>query len=180
MCGHCSDYPSVPDPPGGVRWCTHCEAYLPIIKFASGVRRYICRFHMYRACGQRSAKKMLNNPHKRALNQIWGRAFKDCRDFNQTRIAVKQDDICKLLMGSVAGGIENSVVLPGIAVVPLDPTKVLCMSNAALVSTSTRILLMKQWKLFGKVDYCKILQESKASEETISETRSLALGQPCN
>jgi hypothetical protein len=179
MCGHCT-HPAVPDPPGGVRFCTHCDAFIPIIKFASGSRRYICKMHMWRASGQRSARKMLNNPLKRGLNQLWGRAYKDSRLFNQKRIAVKQDDIVKLLMGSMAGGIEKTVALGVIAIVPVDPTKVLCMSNAALVSTITRSLLMKRWKLFGEVEYCKLLQESKGSEETMSETRSLTLGHPCN
>jgi hypothetical protein len=164
MTSHCTKYPSVPDPPGGLRFCTHCDAFIPIIKFASGPRRYVCKMHMWHASGQRSAKKKLNNPQKRALNQVWGRAYKDCRLFNQTRIAVKQDDIGKLLRGSVAGGIEKTVALKGIAVVPLDPTKILCMSNAALVSTSTRSLLMKQWKRFGEVQYCQLLRESNCSE----------------
>jgi hypothetical protein len=179
MCSHCTDYPSVPDPPGCVRFCTHCDAFIPIKEFASGPRRYICKVHMWRASGQRSAKKMLKNPQKRVLNQLWGRAYKDCRFFNQTLIAVKQGDIGKLLMGSgVAGGIEKTVALGGIAVVPVDPTKVLCMSNIALVSTSTRCLLMKQWKRFGEVEYCKLLRESNGVEEPISE--SLTLDQPCN
>jgi hypothetical protein len=180
MCSHCTNYPAVPDPPGGVRFCTHCDAFIPIIKFASGPRRYVCKMHMWIASGKRSSEKMLSDPQKRVLNQVWGRAYKDCRLFNQTRIAVKQDDIGKLIMGSMAGGMEKTVVLGGIAVVPVDPTKVLSMSNAALVSTSTRSLLMKQWKRFGEVEYCKMLRVSNGSEETISETRSLTLSQPCN
>jgi hypothetical protein len=130
--------------------------------------------HMWIASGKHSSKKMLSDPQKRALNQIWTRAYKDSRLFAQKRIAITQAEIGKLLAVGVlykAGGV---------AIVPADPTKVLSQTNSAVVATSTRILLMTQWKRFGEVEYCKLLRESNGSEETISETRSLTLGQPCN
>jgi hypothetical protein len=67
------------------------------------------------------------------------------------------------------------------AIVLEDPTKVLSVSNSALVAISTRSSLMKQWKRPGKDEYCKILQGREASEETISERDPVALVcQPCN
>jgi hypothetical protein len=139
--------------------------------------------HMWLASGKISSKKMLEDPRKRALNQVWSRAYKDCKFFKQTRVAITQAEIGKLLAVVVAGGIAKTWVLSEvgrIAVVPMDPTKLLSASNSALVATSTRSVLMKQWKRFGKEEYCKALQESSASEEAISERTPLTLGQPCN
>jgi hypothetical protein len=138
---------------------------------------------MWLAIGKRSSKKMLEDPQKRVLKQVWSRAYKDCKVFKQTRIAITQAEIGKLLAVVVAGGIEKTGVLSevgGIAVVSLDPTKLLSASNSALVATSTRSALMKKWKSFGKEDFCKILRGSNGSEETISERTPLTLGHPCN
>jgi hypothetical protein len=102
---------------------------------------------MWIASGKRSSKKMLSEPQKRALNQVWGRAYKDSRLFKQTRIAITQAEIGKILAVWVAGGIEKNGVLyeaGGVALVPADPTKVLSASNSAIVATSTRSVLMKQ------------------------------------
>ena len=65
-----------------------------------------------------------------------------------------------------------------VAIVPADPTKVLSVSNSALVATSTPGALMKHWKKLGKERYCKLLTGSNASEEAFSERTPLRLGQP--
>ena len=178
MSWHCKNNPSVPDQ-NGVRFCTHCEEFISLAKFPSGTRRYICKAHLWIASGQRSAKKMRNNPQKKSLTKVWARAYKDCRVFKQTRIAITQAEISKLLDRIEKTG---TVLETGeIALVPADPTKVLSVSNSALVETSTRSVLIKQWKRSGKDEYCKILQGSDASEETISEREPIALlCQPCN
>ena len=181
MCGHCAGFPSVPDPPGGVRFCTHCEDFIPLINFPSGPRRYVCKMHMWIASGKNSSKKMLSDPQKRVLNQVWARAYKDSRLFKQTRIAITQTEIAKILAGGGVGGIEKTGVLYAagvVAIVPADPTKVLSVSNLALVAPSTRRVLMKQWKGFGKEGYCKLLTGSNASEEAFSERTPLTLGLP--
>ena len=138
---------------------------------------------MWIASGKRSSKKMLSDPQKRALNQVWGRAYKDSRLFKQTRISITQAEIGKILAVWVAGGIEKNGGLyeaGGVAIVPADPTKVLSASNSAIVASSTRSVLMKQWKRFGKTEYCKLLLERNALEEAISERTPLTLSQPCN
>jgi hypothetical protein len=135
---------------------------------------------MWIASGKNSSKKMLSDPQKRALNQVWARAYKDSRLFKQTRIAITQTEIAKVLSGGVVGGIEKTGVLyaaGGVAIVPADPTKVLSVSNLALVAPSTRRVLMKHWKGFGKEGYCKLLPGSNASEEVFSERKPLTLGQ---
>jgi hypothetical protein len=123
---------------------------------------------MWIASGKRSSKKMLSDPQKRMLNQVWGRAYKDSRLFKQTRIAITQTEIGKILAVWVAGGIEKNGVLceaGGVAIVPVDPTKVLSASNSAIVATSTRSVLMKRWKHLGKAEYCKLLEGSNELEE---------------
>jgi hypothetical protein len=166
MCGHCAGYPCVPDPPGGVRYCTHCEDFKAITSFPSGPRRYICKAHMRASC-KRSTQKMLRNPQKRGLSKVWARAYKDRRLFEQTRIGIKQAEIDRLLTVGVADEIKENPVLYGnlakrVAVVPIDPSKVLCMSNATLVATSTRKLLLKQWKRLGKEEYSKLLRKEQS------------------
>jgi hypothetical protein len=127
---------------------------------------------MWIASGKNSSKKMLSDPQKRALNQVWARAYKDSRFFKQTRIAITQTEIAKILAAGVLSGIEKTGVLyaaGGVAIVPADPTKVLSVSNLALVTPSTRRVLMKQWKSSGEEGYCKLLPGSNASEEGFSE-----------
>jgi len=160
--------PKVPDPPGGVRWCTHCEEFIPIPKFPSGTRRYVCRKHMWKASGKHPSKKWMSDPRQRALHQIWGRAYTDARFFEQPRIAITQAEISEILTCSVADGIDKDGVMyraEGVAIVPADPTKTLSVSNSAVVTTITRRVLMKQWKKTGKEMYCKILQGCHASKQ---------------
>ena len=83
MCGHYRGLPSAPDPPGGMRFCIHCNDSIPIVKFPSGLRRYVCRMHVWISSGKRSAQKMLNNPQKRALSKVWARDYKDVLFFKR-------------------------------------------------------------------------------------------------
>ena len=163
MCAHCSGYPCVPDPPGGVRYCTHCEDFITVTSFSSGARRYVCKAHM-KASASRSTKKMLSNPQKRALNKVWARCYKDCSVFEQTRIGIKQAEIDQLLRVGVVeekgqNGLLYENLAKGIAVVPVDPTKVLSICNAVLVTPDTRKLLKKMWKRSGKEEYGKLLRK---------------------
>ena len=114
--------------------------------------------------GKHHTKKMLSNPQKHALNKLWARCYKDCRLFGQTRIGIKQAEIDQLLKVGVADELEKNVVLyenlaRGFAIVPVDPTKVLCISNAALVTPNTRKLLVKRWKQLGKEEYCRLFKK---------------------
>jgi len=164
MRGNGNGLTSVPDPPGGVRWCTHCEDFIPLPKFPNGTRRYVCKMHMWNAIGKHSSKKCMSDPRKRALHQVWGRAYTDARFFEQPRIAITQAEINEILTCSVADGIDKDGV-EGVAIVPADPTKTLSASNSAIVTTSTRRVLMKQWKKLGTAGYCKLLHGSNASGE---------------
>jgi len=97
-------------------------------------------------------------------NKIWSRCNKDCRLFQQKGIGIKQTEIDKLLKIGVADEIEKNVVIyenlaKGVAVVPVDPTKVLCISDAVLVTPSTRKLLEKRWKWMGNEEYCRLLSK---------------------
>jgi hypothetical protein len=162
MCVLCVGYPAVPDP-GGLRYCTHCENFIPTTSFPSGPRRYVCKAHMREGC-RLSTQKMLQKPQKHALHKVWARAYKDRKRFKQTRIGLKQDEIDKLLTAGVENEIRENVALytrlaKRFAVVPADPTKVLCASNAVLVTTSTRTLLLKRLKLLGAGAYCELLRK---------------------
>ena len=117
------------------------------------------------------------------MNQVWARAYKDCRLLKKTRIAITQAGIGQLLTLGMAAGIEKTGVLyedGGVAIVPADQTKVRLSFRRDQHAKRARSVPMKQWKSVGKEDCCKILQESNASEETISERTPLTLGQLCN
>ena len=49
-----------------------------------------------------------------------------------------------------------------VAVIPIDPSKVLFMSNVAVVATSTRKLRRKQLKRLGKDAYSKLLRKEQS------------------
>jgi len=163
MCVH--GCPRVPDH-GGVRFCLHCADFINIENFPSGTRRYLCKQHMWKAIGQHAKAKMLTNPRKRALNKVWGRAYDDSRKFKQLRIDLKQAEIDRLFTANVVDEVTENVSLyeklaNENAVVPVDPTKVLCKSNSAIVACRTRKLLIKQWKLFGKDEYCRLFKKEQ-------------------
>jgi hypothetical protein len=165
MCLHCADYPSVPDP-GLVRYCTKCETFISLTLFPSGPRRFLCKAHMRAGC-KRATEKMLENPKKRALNKVWARAYKDRERFQQKRIGIKQAGIDRLLTAGVADEVGENIALytrlgKRVAVVPADPSKILRASNAVLVTTSTRTLLLKRWKLLGKGAYCESLRKEQS------------------
>ena len=115
-----------------------------------------------KASAQRSTKKMLNKPQKRALHKLWARCYKDCSLFQQTGVGIKQGEIDQLLKLGLTDEIETNDGLyeklaQSTAIVPIDPTKLLCISNAVLVSPKTRALLMKQWKRLGPEEYSNSL-----------------------
>lgn len=106
---------------------------------------------------------MLRDPKKRALSEILARAFKDRRRFQQTRLCIKQADIDHLSFIGVADELGQNVALytnlaKRVAVVPINPAKVLCSSNAI----GTWKILLKQLKLLGKDAYCKSLQKEQS------------------
>jgi len=107
---------------------------------------------------------MLMNPQKRALSKVWARAYTDRKRFEQPRIGIKQAEIDQLLTVGVVDEMRDNVILyeklaKRVAVVPTDPSKILCMSNVAVVAMSTRKLLLKQWKRLGKEAYSKLLRK---------------------
>jgi hypothetical protein len=110
---------------------------------------------------------MLKNPQKRALSKVWARAYTDRRRFEQPRIGIKQAEIDQLLTVGVEDEMRDNVILyenlaKGVAIIPVDPSKVLCMSNVAVVATSTRKLLLKQWKRLGKEAYSKLIRKEQS------------------
>ena len=166
MCAGKLKRPRVPDPPGGVRFCVRCEDFIPVEQFPSGIRRYLCKLHMWTTSGKRSKAKRLSDPRKHALSKMWGRCYDDSKQFKQKRIDIKQDEIDELLkqFEYVQDEIDDEgspyeVIPHEIAIVPVEPTKMLSKSNAALVEATTRKALMRQLKNMGTEGYCRLLQK---------------------
>ena len=152
----------------GLRFCKDCKRFIPIQKFASGVRRFICKRHFWRAVGRHSKVKMMGQPQKRALNRVWIQAHSDSRrQFNQKRIDIKQAEIDTIVRANVDATETNSIYQNlAISIVPVDPTQILSVSNAVLVSTRTRKLLMQQLKRGGPEHYFSLLQQRTAGESS--------------
>ena len=152
----------------GLRFCKNCNRFVPIQNFATGTRRFQCNLHAYIAVGRHSKAKMMAKPQKRALNKVWIQAYCDSkRQFNQTRIDIKQAEIDTIVRANVDAKTDKSIYENlAISIVPVDPTQILSVSNAVLVATRTRKLLMQQLKRFGPEQYCSLLQTSTAGEHS--------------
>jgi len=54
----------VPDAPGGIRFCTACDNFLPVGEFPLGPRRYLCKTHMWATAGKKAKAKRMADANK--------------------------------------------------------------------------------------------------------------------
>jgi len=171
----------VPDAPGGFRFCTACEEFRPVSEFPTGPRRYSCKMHMWATAGKKSKAKRMADTSKRIMFRLWGKAYDDCKRFNRAwrtlddidaqpknhaHISITQREIEQLLCTatdySVKGMYDNPMrIARQIAVVPVNPTEVLSLSNAALVPNTVKRQLFRAWKLGGLEGYTKSIREAE-------------------
>jgi hypothetical protein len=170
----------VPDAPGGVRFCTVCDSFLPVGEFPLGTRRYSCKKHMWATAGKRAKAKRMADTNKMILFRLWGKAYDDSKRFNRAwrtlddtdtqpmnhaHISITQREIEQLLYiatdySSTSVYDHHGEFAKRFAVVPVNPKEVLSLCNAALVPNTVKRQLFRSWKLDGLDGYNSLFQES--------------------
>ena len=177
----------VPDAPGGVRFCTACDSFRPVSEFPLGPRRYTCKTHMWANTGKKAKAKMMADTNTRILFRLWGKAYDDSKRFSRAwraledcevqpkdhaNVSITQREIEQLLCTatdySVKGMYNNPTrIAKQITVVPVNPTEILSLSNAALVPNTVKRQLFRAWKLGGLEGYTKNIREAGKCSESV-------------
>jgi len=177
----------VPDAPGGIRFCTACDSFLPVGEFPLGPRRYSCKKHMWATGGKRAKERRMADTNKMILFRLWGKAYDDSKRFqpawrtlddtdqamNHANISITQREIEQLLC--IAAKNSSMAVYDHLqasqartlAIVPVNPKEVLSLCNAALVPTTVKRQLFRSWKLDGLGGYTNLFQESERSTNSV-------------
>jgi hypothetical protein len=192
----------VPDAPGGIRFCTACDNFLPVSQFPVGPRRFLCKTHMWATAGKKAKAKRMADTNKMILFRLWGKAYDDSKRFNRAwrtpddtdaqsinhaHISITQREIEQLL--HIATNYSSEAVYDNhrefarrIAVVPVNPKEVLSLCNAALVPNTIKRQLFRSWKLDGLEGYNQLFQEEserstnsvfRPSEEQVETMQSM-------
>ena len=150
--------PIVPDVHGR-RFCRVCQDMLPVERFSTGVRRYICRRHLYERVQLPCKQRMLTNPRKKLLWQIWKRCWVDAKIiFRQPRISLLQKDIERSLAKKLPDALEElPAELNSLSLMPADPSIKLSCKNMVLVPPTLRKTLLKARRDGGQALYLKKL-----------------------
>jgi hypothetical protein len=173
--------PRVPDPKG-CRYCTMCKDWLPLENFPSGKRRYSCKKHRWEQFGKRAKRKHMANTENKLIWTLWIKAYSDSklfqsiRDQNPTnpvppkpmRVNISQKEIELLLFcmvktlditSTMCTMIDDLTDLgKRIAIVPISPTEVVSLSNAALVPSTRKRQLFKAFRANGLQGYTSTLR----------------------
>ena len=177
----------VPDAPGGKRFCTACDSWLSVGEFPLGPRRYTCKKHMWANAGRKAKAKRMADINKRILFRLWGKAYDDSKRFscawrpvqdgeaqsnNLADISITQREIEQFLIAATNYSSKDVYANPmafarRIAVVPINPTKVLSLSNAALVTNVFKRQLFQVWKLNGLHGYTSVFSKAEGSNKEV-------------
>ena len=148
----CQQHDKVPGT-GEMRFCRSCKQCLPLNRFPSGQRRFLCRLCMWDRTGK--AAKIRYRKRRSHIQRLWSMLYTDRAVFNQSHVGLTQGDIEKLLtMGSYT--VSDSA---GLAVVPLDPRIPLCIENAVLVTRERRRKLLGILAKCGPDDYLEEMND---------------------
>jgi hypothetical protein len=176
----------VPDAPGGVRFCTVCTNFLPVGEFKQGTRRYTCKKHSWATVGKKSKAKRMADTNKRILTRLWEKAYDDSKRFspawrtledgtaqseNHAHVKITQREIEQLLFTATDYSSKEVYDNPmefakRIAVVPVNPTEVLSLSNASLVPSPVKRRLFRAFKLDGLAGYNNVFAEAEQSTKS--------------
>ena len=154
--------PIVPDVHGR-RFCRVCQDMLPVERFSTGVRRYICRRHLYERVQLPCKQRMLTNPRKKLLWQIWKRCWVDAKIiFGQPRISLLQRDIQSILTEKLTEKLPDALEelpaeLNSLSLMPADPSIKLSCKNMVLVPPMLRKALLRARRDGGQALYLKKL-----------------------
>jgi hypothetical protein len=182
---------SVPDPPGGLRYCKPCKDWLPVDNFPGGKRRYCCKAHRWEKFGKRAKCKHMANAKNKLVFTLWIKAYSDSKRFNSAsadmhtkpgssnhaRVNISQKEIEQLLRGMIemccltttfCSMYEDLTDLGKLtAIVPISPTELISISNAALVPSIVKRNLFKAFKFDGFEGYVKAFRTAESQAKTV-------------
>ena len=134
----------------GLRFCRACCKLIPTSHFPAGQRRFLCKRHIWEKIGKAAKARLRSDPLKRELARLWSLCYNDRGLFCQTRVAITQTDIARLLVNmaqpasscTTTKELSAQYVVPSerrnLAVVPIRPQELLSKTNAVLVQQEDR------------------------------------------
>ena len=136
---------------------------LPVELFPAGTRRYVCRRHLWERVQLPSKMRMLTDPRKKLLWQIWKRCWVDAKIiFGQPRISLIQRDIQSILTEKLTEKLPDALEelpaeLNSLSLMPADPSIKLSCKNMVLVPPTLRKTLLKARRDGGQALYLEAL-----------------------
>jgi hypothetical protein len=165
--------PRIPDPVGG-RYCTTCKTWLLIQNFPSGKRRYSCKLHRWERFGKKAKTKHMANAESKLIETLWLKAYSDSKLFKSVwedsptttkssntaaKVNITHKQIKNLLylmvdsfrITSNLDSMYSDLLELGksTALVPINPTEILSLANAALVPSTVKRALFKAFRADG-------------------------------
>jgi hypothetical protein len=141
--------------------------------------------------GKRAKSKHMSNAENKLLFKLWVKAYSDSKLFNSVwgdapktpgssiirRVDISNKEIEQLLhcmvktfhITSTMCSMYDDLVELGkhIAIVPISPKEVVCLSNAALIPSTVKRQLLKAFRLDGIEGYTKALRIAQAQPNVV-------------
>ena len=179
---------SVPDPEEG-SYCKPCKAWLPVKNFPSGKRRYCCKLHRWERFGKLAKRKHMATGENNLLFGLWIKVYSDSKLFNPVwkntpanlgpshtamRVNISHGEIKQLLTSIVNTFNVASTMCHDLAelskrtaIVPISPTEIVSLENAALVPSTVKRQLFKAFRLDGIKGYTRALSMAEAQTNVV-------------
>lgn len=139
--------------PPGHRYCKECQKPLPLDKFYTNVKRYICKHHHYLRVNKRFKERVMASDYERMAEMAWLDLFRICPVLGYAKADYDRHDIKDLVINTK---IPLSV-LP--RAVPIDPSIPMRPRNVAILSSGNMGLLIKVYMLScSRAQYILLVQ----------------------
>ena len=139
--------------PPGHRYCKECRKPMPIEKFYTNVKRYICRHHHYMRVNKRFRERVLTSDYEKMAEIAWLDLFRLCPMIGYAKADYDRHDIKDLVVN-----IKIPLSISPRAV-PIDPSIPMRPRNVAIVSSVNMALLLKIYMLTcSRAQYILLVQ----------------------
>lgn len=129
-------YSHVPCPPGH-RYCKECQKPVPLDKFYTNVKRYICRHHHYLRVNKRFRERVMTSDYEKMAEIAWLDLFRICPILGYAKADYDRHDIKDLVINTK---IPLSICPKA---VPIDPSIPMRPRNVAIISSANMAILIK-------------------------------------
>jgi hypothetical protein len=120
----------------GLRFCNRCDKMLPLDRFQTNRRKYVCSVHLKEI----HVHETLGTQEKRAFNCLRCRARSDMLLFKQERMFMPKTLVLTMLTA------EQIANFPDYCIVPKRPDQPLSKDNSIIVTLTQRKYVIKKWK----------------------------------